>query len=212
MQIIHTSHIEGFPPEIILGSAAISDDYTTHILSEKEKAEYNRFNNPGRQAEYLTARHLFHFIIGKLELNIDVIQLDKEEGGKPFATGGKKHLFVSFSHSEDKVFCAISESMDIGVDAEKLSRPIPQRVLDRVLNETEKQVLKELDPLQIWTLKEAAVKCLGTGLRTNLNEIILSIKNNGEISTRFNNDKFIEICSFKATDHQIALAYHSTHI
>ncbi|WP_103664730.1 4'-phosphopantetheinyl transferase family protein [Gracilimonas amylolytica] len=212
MQIIDTSHIEGCPSKVTLGCAAISDDYTTHILSEKEKAEYRQFKNPGRQAEYLTARHLFRFIAGKLELNIDVIQLYKEEGGKPFATEVNKHLFVSFTHSEDKVFCAISESLDIGVDAERLSRRIPQRVLDRVLNETEKQALKELKPLQIWTLKEAAVKCLGTGLRTNLNEVVLSIKDNGEISTRFNNDKFIEICSFKATDHQIALAYHSTHI
>jgi phosphopantetheinyl transferase len=61
-------------------------------------------------------------------------------------------------------------------------------------------------------LKEAAVKYLGTGLRTNLNEVIISFEKDGQISARFNNDKLIEICSFRSTDHQIALAYHSIHV
>jgi phosphopantetheinyl transferase len=212
MQIIDTSQIKRFPKEVTLGYASISKEYTTHILSDKERSEFRNFKNPGRQAEYLTARYLFRHMMEHLSIDTDKVQLDKEKGGKPFASYGDKYFFVSFSHSQELVFCAFSETMDIGVDTELLSRIIPKRVVDRVLDRSERKVLEDLEPLEIWTLKEAAVKCLGTGLRTNLNEVNISIEKNGEISARFNNDKFIEICSFRETDHQIALAYHSKHI
>ncbi|MFP8488361.1 4'-phosphopantetheinyl transferase family protein [Gracilimonas sp. Q87] len=212
MQIIDTSHIKRFPKEVSLGYSPISEDYTTYILSDKEKSEFRNFKNPGRQAEYLTARYLFRKMLEDLGYDTDKAELHKEEGGKPYAMIKNKRLFVSFSHSQQMVFCALSESLDIGVDTEILGRSIPQRVLNRVLNETEKQTLNSLDLLQIWTLKEAAVKCLGTGLRTNLNDVSISVEKNEEISARFNNDNLIEICSFRATNHQIALAYQSIYI
>ena len=212
MKIVDTTHIEGFPSDVVIGSASISEDFTARILSTKEKEEFRHFKNPGRQAEYLTARHLFQFMTGEVMGTQKQAHLDKEPGGKPFARIGDKHLYVSFSHSQKKVFCAVSEFKDIGIDTELLHRAIPNRVLKRVLDKTEMQLLEDLDPLQIWTLKEAAVKCLGTGLRTNLNEVRITLSKDNEISARFNNDKFIEICSFRTTDHQIALAYHSKHI
>lgn len=212
MKIVDTTHIEGFPSDVTLGSAMITGDFTTRILSDKEKDDYKHFKNPGRQAEYLTARHLFRHMGEEILGSQPKAHLDKENGGKPFARLKDKHLFVSFSHSRNKVFCALSQSKDIGIDTELLNREIPVKVLDRVLNDSERQLLEDLEPVQIWTIKEAAVKCLGTGLRTNLNEVNISVNDRGEISVRFNNDKFIEICSFRLTDHQIALAYHSKHI
>ncbi|MDZ7806945.1 MAG: 4'-phosphopantetheinyl transferase superfamily protein [Gracilimonas sp.] len=212
MQIIDTSHIDRFPKEVSLGYAPISGDYSTYFLSEKEKSEFLNFKNPGRQAEYLTARHLFRYMLKDMGYDTNEVQLDKEKGGKPYAKDGDRKLFVSFSHSQEMVFCAFSESLDVGVDTETIGRNIPERVLNRVLDQNEKQALENLNPLQIWTLKEAAVKCLGTGLRTKLNEVIITVEKEGGISARFNNDKLIEICSFRETDHQVALAYQSKHI
>lgn len=105
------------------------------------------------------------------------IQFGKSEYGKPFAIG----LDVEFniSHSGDMVVCAVDND-PVGIDVE-LIRPIDLNVIQRICTENEityvlgdnlsknsfckitnYSVLSRF--FEIWTLKEAYGKLMGTGI------------------------------------------------
>lgn len=209
MEKIDTSKIENWPEKVILGYARISDRYSKNVLSKHEEIEFSNFLNPKRQAEFLTARHLFRYLLEQSGLDLSIIKLSKHEEGKPFFEIEGEHAFVSFSHSQSHVFCALSKTIDMGLDVEQKSRMVNERVLKRILSEEEQGYLLRENPVQLWTIKEAAVKCMGTGLRTNLNEVQIHKNKKNRFSVRFNNEYYFEICSFKQLNHQIALAYQS---
>ena len=56
-------------------------------------------------------------------------------------------------------------------------------------------------------MKEAAVKSLGTGLRTNLKELELDRKENGLFSITINHKEELQGICFNALNHCIALSY-----
>lgn len=118
------------------------------------------------------------------------ITFGKKEHGKPYASG----LAVEFniSHSGDMVVCAI-DNEPIGIDIEKI-RPIDLSVAKQFCSEqelvylfghvpTEKDFVNTSDEdvltgfFEIWTKKEAYVKCLGTGFSLKCENVNLSINN-----------------------------------
>lgn len=212
MEKLDTSNVDYWPDGVILGSAEITGDIPLSVLTEKERVEFEGFISLKRKAEFLSARHLFHFLLGEINLQMHEVELFKEDKGKPYAKSLDKIIHVSFSHSPNRVFCALSPSHIIGVDVEAVDRKINPEVVKRILNENEWNQIGSEVPVKLWTIKEAAVKCLGTGLRTNLQELTIIKKEKNRFSVRFNNEKLFEICSFQQSDHQIALAYQSKHI
>lgn len=209
MEKIDTSHIECWPQGVVLGTAEIKRSEDTVVLSESELKVYNGFKNSNRKAEFLSVRYLFYSLLDEMGLPLKETKLLKHEDGKPYAKVGERSLHVSFSHSPEKVFCAISFEKNIGLDVEHLSRNISQPVLDRIRNEKEESVFEILQPVQVWTIKEAVVKCMGSGLRTNLKDLIIEETEKNRFSVRFYNESLFEICSFRQSNHQIALAYQS---
>ncbi|HET8865776.1 MAG TPA: 4'-phosphopantetheinyl transferase superfamily protein [Gracilimonas sp.] len=212
MKKMDTSHIEGWPEEVALGIAEIIARRDKSILSESECNEYDSFTNPNRKAEFLSVRHLFYSLLDEMGIPSKEKSLLKHKDGKPYATAGKKLIHVSFSHSPSKVFCAISTVYDVGLDVELVDRVVNDKVVKRILNKEERKTLGEVDPVCLWTIKESVVKCMGTGLRTNLNDLTILKEEKNSFRVRFNNDNLFEICSFRQSDHQIALAYQSKNI
>lgn len=212
MEKLNTSDIYNWPRNVYLGMAEISDQRSLDIFSAQEKKEFEGFGSPKRKAEYLSGRHLFRFLLRDLNLPERDVHLYKDESGKPRARHKNQSIYLSFSHSPGKVFCAVSFKHELGLDVEQTDREISNSVVQRILNEQERNSIGEEDPVRLWTIKEAAVKYLGTGLRTNLNDLTIIKKEKSYYSVRFNNEKLIEICSFSQSDHQIALAYQSRHI
>ncbi len=203
---LNTSEINGLPEDVFLGYSPIKDDLSPDVLSEKEFDEWASFTNEQRKSEYLTARFLFKEMMHAHFENKD-IRLSKHPLGKPFATLESKEIYVSFSHSKDHVFCAISDHVDIGLDTEWLDREVHPKLVKRILGEEEWKVFSDEDPILLWTIKEAAVKCLGTGLRTNLKELTILKKGENKFSVKINNEKSFQICSFQKLNHQITIAF-----
>jgi len=206
LKLLDTSSISDFPEYVKLAYTQIENGLSSNILSGKELKEWKSFTNQHRKDEFLSARHLFFEMISELEENSEYV-LRKHPLGKPYATHGKEEIFVSFSHSKDKVFCALSKKVDIGLDTEWLDRVVDERIVKRILGESEWKVFSDEDPILLWTIKEAAVKCLGTGLRTNLKELEIQKKGEAEFLVRINDEKSFQICSFQELNHQISIAY-----
>ena len=108
-------------------------------------------------------------------------QFDTEPGGKPMLAGPlarESGLSFNLSHTTGLVACAVTRGGDVGVDVESLDRAAQARELaQRFFAPAEAAELGALEPdpcrqrfIEIWTLKEAYVKALGTGLATQLSQ------------------------------------------
>ncbi len=84
--------------------------------------------------------------------------------GKPFLAIDTKQF--SLSHSAELVLLGVSDTL-IGVDLERRERQVPQAVQERICLPQE----KGLNPLQVFTRKECAMKLTGLGFGLSLKEI-----------------------------------------
>ena len=84
--------------------------------------------------------------------------------GKPFLSAGKPAF--SLAHSGVHVLLGVSEEL-VGVDMERKDRHVAQAVRDRICLPKE----KGLDPLQVFTRKECAMKLTGLGFSLPLQQI-----------------------------------------
>lgn len=103
--------------------------------------------------------------------------------GKPFFVA-VRGLYFSFSHCERAAACAIAER-PVGVDIEiigEVDHDVARRVLSaaeytRVMASAE----REVEFARLWTMKEALLKCRGTGI----DEVALKSVLSGVDSNRF---------------------------
>jgi len=165
----------------------------------KAKPSQKRLN------EYLSSRKL----LGKMLINQGIeaakFTLRKKELGKPFGSMNGQEVHLSFSHSPSWVFCGLSETREIGVDCEPIDREAKMDILRRILDDSEREVLKEESLLSIWTMKEAVVKCLGTGIRTSLKKY--QLQKSGDLFEVNTENGSIFVTPFIWKDHQMAVAW-----
>lgn len=83
------------------------------------------------------------------------------EYGKPISD----RCFFNISHSKDVVVFTSNKDTPVGIDIEKV-RPVDQKVVDYTCSNIEKAYIKSNKQyFEIWTNKEAIVKCEGTGFQ-----------------------------------------------
>lgn len=205
MKVLETSEIPFFPGDVLIGWSKISGSYDENTPFIKTDVLKN-FSNQKRREEHISSRVLFAFLAEQVGWDTNIIELDKEMQGKPFVRLNGKKAFVSFTHTRELVMCAISETLDIGIDAELERRDINPGIIKRILGEEEWAKLEGEDPIKLWTLKEAAVKSLGTGLRTNLKDLELARKEQNKFSVSIG-DNELQAISTNVVDHYVALAY-----
>jgi 4'-phosphopantetheinyl transferase len=95
----------------------------------------------------------------------------RRRGEKPVAAPGLPPLRFSLSHTRGMAACAVAVDLDVGVDAEPLARGCDETVAAIALSRRERRAVADAAPhararelLARWTLKEAYLKTLGTGL------------------------------------------------
>ena len=113
----------------------------------------------------------------QLSQNIENIDFEKTEFGKPFLKKIPK-FFLNHSHSQ-KVYALASSNqvVDLGVDLEDLDRRVRFDALAKhAFHPTEYQMWQalECDPIywfKVWTTKEAVLKANGLGIRMDLKDL-----------------------------------------
>ena len=86
-----------------------------------------------------------------LHLAPEDVVITEGENGKPLTAG----VFFSISHSGDVVGCAVSDR-EVGLDVERI-RAVPRRLGWKLAGQWQ----TEDDFWQLWTRREAALKCRG---------------------------------------------------
>lgn len=154
-----------------------------------------------------SGRNLIKKMAG-LFLDEEEIQILTQKNEKPQAICEGREVSVSFSHTKDAVAGAISFGYNVGCDMENIHRTVHARLVERMKNSDEHSDLYEkVEPVCIWTLKEAALKMIGTGLRKPMKSVRISMAGQGEFDVDFDDGKRAKICSFQYRNHWISVCY-----
>ncbi len=141
-------------------------------------------------------------------LGVTSIDVFTEKYEKPKVFIDDAELSASFSHTTAALSAGISKEMNIGVDMELCSRVVTDSLKSRMKHESELTSLYEkIDPIRIWTLKEAALKQIGTGLRKPMKSVKIKSIESDLFSVEFDDGKHAKICSFKHQEHWISICY-----
>ncbi len=166
-------------------------------MSESRKESVKKLPVPRKQKLSIAADHICRIAIAEFCcISPDDISFSANEYGKPYAVG--LDVNFSISHSGDYAICAVSEK-EIGADIEKI-REINPAVSKRFTSESEADYISSHKNglFEIWTLKEAYFKCIGTGLNKEIKNVSFDINGNSIICSEEGYE-----CSF----HSIADGY-----
>ena len=144
-------------------------------LDAEERRRARRFQHVGARRRYVLCRaSLRSLLCSALDCDNQRLTFDTAEHGKPFATVDGRPAPASFnvSHSGRHGLIALASSGRVGVDVEER---VPQRNLDTlveaVFGPSERADVAAASGsrklrlfLDLWTMKEALCKALGTGL------------------------------------------------
>lgn len=196
------------PDDLNIAMGEIGSAFSEELLSAVEYAEFRGLKHRRRKDEFLSTRGIIKELARDIGLKSAAFEIHKDELGKPFGVYQKKRFELSLAHSAQKVICALSSGIPVGVDIEPENRSVNERLRDRILHEEERSKLENQPVIRLWTLKEALVKLNGKGLRTNLNELKITPLNAQEFTAVLGNEKSARICSFSHENHWIAVAYY----
>jgi len=154
------------------------------VLSATERQRCDRFRRDEDRRAYAVTHALLRRILTRHEgLPPSEVTFGVGPHGKPFLSG-RETLHFNIAHTRGLGACVLSKAGPVGVDVEWLGRAVNAQELAGVhFSERETASLLEssADERQIrfyehWTLKEAFVKALGTGLTHPLREVVFELR------------------------------------
>jgi phosphopantetheinyl transferase len=135
------------------------------------------------------------------------IRIQKQADGRPYIQLGEQFLHIGISHCLEAILVAVSDEQ-IGIDIEPTNRKVDDRLRTRILSPMERNALNRVETLRLWTLKEAALKFTGTGLRFAMNRFELKKLDEQRFSTEISNESIL-IHSHQIDNFWVAVATHN---
>jgi 4'-phosphopantetheinyl transferase EntD len=130
------------------------------ILHPVEREMYKTMSI-SRKADFLKGRYAVKSILNDSPASqMSHVLIAAASSGKPYAPSDPK-LFCSISHSDGYAAAAISMQAAIGIDVEKIKARHPallRYISDDDLGDLAQQYSRDIFPIVVWTIKEAAAK------------------------------------------------------
>lgn len=138
-------------------------------LSPYRREKFERLIDGRSKLQSLAAGLLLNAYISDKEIKLN-------EYGKPYTDGGP---FFNLAHSGDYVILAISDESEVGCDIEELSEREYERLGRVVYTDNELNALSSAKDkrdkfFELWTKKEAFIKCIGEGFHFPVKSLDLS--------------------------------------
>ena len=152
------------------------------LLSDDERARCARFVFAHDRRDFAVAHALLRQSLSSWHsIRAHAWTFDTDSNGKPRLSrelAEATQLRFNLAHTHGLVACAISRVADVGVDVEVIGRQVdPLEIAERFFSAGEAGDLACCAPpeqlarfIEIWTLKEAYVKAVGSGLSMRLDE------------------------------------------
>lgn len=162
--------------------------------------------------ESVSGKHLLKKMIDH-EYKMGQPQFTTVKYEKPSAVLNDDVLSISFSHTSRKVCAVVSAEWVVGIDMESDERTVNEKLAKRMKHSSESLKLYENDPIiKVWTMKEAALKAIGTGLRKPMNSVKLEPITDNLYNVEFFNGIKANICSFQVKRQWISICYISSKV
>jgi 4'-phosphopantetheinyl transferase len=147
-------------------------------LSPEERERAERYRAPGTGTLYRATRVLVRGVLASLlGCAPEALEFSEEPHGRPVLRprGGTPPLDFNASRCRSWVALVVTGGARCGVDVEDVSRKVDFLGVARAFAPAERTLLLEATPeerrrlfFSLWTLKEATLKALGTGLTLSL--------------------------------------------
>lgn len=188
------------------------------LISSQQRSEAEKIKNAERRKHFIIIRACLNQFLSRFTGTKPAKHFFlKNESGKPFLKSPETTFHFNLSHSEDDFLIAFSRH-PVGVDLERKNRIITELndIIKRYYSPEEQQAVNssaypQETFLKIWTMKEAIIKAMGTGIHENLKALntIHSTDYSGTEKDMLHvysgtlNDFFFSICtSFHGADLQ----------
>lgn len=158
-------HLWRFPLE--------GQDSLESLLDEQERQRARRLRAPGKARAFITGRACLRQILASyLDLAPQELHFNYGPFGKPVLTGHAADLVAfNLSHCGRWGLCAVTGGAEVGVDIERVDRPLDfEKLAARFFSCSERNLLQDTSPqrrrrlfFRIWTRKEAWLKGKGGG-------------------------------------------------
>ncbi len=166
------THVFLAHPEGLLAAAPQHADW----LSAPERARAERYRVPGGATRYRATRVLVRGVLagllGRPPGELEFVELAH---GRPALRDGTATLDFNVSRCSSWVALVVTAGIACGVDVEDVTREANFLGIARAFAPSERSLLEAATPeerrrlfFQLWTLKEATLKALGTGLSLSL--------------------------------------------
>jgi 4'-phosphopantetheinyl transferase len=190
---------------------AAQTDAWLQLLSGEERSRYDAFPVDKRRREFLLGRVALRTLLAEqLDEAPAAIALQVTDDGAVELTA--LPYFVSIAHSGDQAVAAVSPGR-VGVDLEHI-RSVTSGVVDFVLRADEQALLDTLPMsrdrafILCWTLKEATLKALRTGLLQSPKKVQLAIDPDARRASAIAWDDSVWTVRYEpAPDHFLSVAY-----
>lgn len=190
-------HHPGIPEGIYIGIQQVDSGV-------EEKADMKSYRDKERASGRKLVNQLVCDVIGQGEF-----QIFGESNQKPYGYLGDQPVQISISHSRGMIGAAVSRWSELGIDLEQTERHVYPGLEKRICHPDETELFRNHSILQVWTLKEAALKWCGSGLRTAMEKLFVKKLEKDLYKAEFPSGKVAKICNFKINHHWLSIAYDS---
>lgn len=164
-------------PEALADDPAIAARLQS-LLSDAELAQQQRFGADSPRRLHLVTRGLQRTILSRFVPAVAPRdwRFERSEGGRPFIA--REHavdLDFNIAHTNGMVAMVVGWGLRLGIDVEAFARRRNLEIARRYFSTREIAGLEALPPddqprrfLELWTLKEAYLKAIGTGISGGL--------------------------------------------
>lgn len=152
--------------------------YFLTIIKEEKQKKIKKIINEDDKKRSILGEILLIKLLKEFKIDYYYIDIYKNKYGKPFIKN--MNIYFNISHSNDYVVCIISNN-EIGIDIEKI-RNVKKNIINQFATPNEIIYISESNDnfnqkcYEVFTLKEAYFKCLGTDL-SNIKNVEFDIKN-----------------------------------